>query len=574
MAVGCGNGGANDVIDGGDSVATSVTTAPSTDGTSVPPTSQPPSVDGWDVIVSASGRGGLIDSIGVSGLDIVGGSGSAEPWLRFDLELQYCCGEANSIEFTADQWSVDVDGVDLAVVGPLCVAPVECDDQVRSVTLVPFEGATVTYEVFRDSTVAPDSAGTFTTQIAPVFHWIGDVIDPEPIPIEVRLDISEARQDPSGDSTPTETEHSAVTVIGGGLHLIEYPYAGVADDIDELAALFEGSARPIDIEELAVDWESQVALVLSIGDDLCPRVLVAIDVTDAVARPVFTEPGYLSCEDPLVSYTVIAAVDRSVLADASSLELSAELASADVDTTISVDVTPSAAALTVSPVDVSFGEPSGEAPLPARGEVRTATLRDGTPVFVVHHHDGTVSALDPRGADQNVDGLFQTVHWVAATRNFLGRGAWDEYGRRLDGFRTSDLVGFATRVSDGVVEIGSAVSAPAGSPIAITGGPPAMADQSIEPASPLSLEQAMALPPGSTAWIDAVVSSMPDAARVCAFDDRVDERPDCHEGSPTADGVTSEPGWSATYFGPLLATRAPDGFERIAFSGGYGGTSL
>jgi hypothetical protein len=328
-----------------------------------------------------------------------------------------------------------------------------------------------------------------------------------------------------------------------------------------------------------VNWNSQAVLVLSIGEDLCPALLTSIEVTDGIARPVFVSAGYLSCEQPLVPYTVIAAVDRSILADVSELEVSAEAAFADVDTVVPVSVTPAVGEQALNPVDVAFGERSGAVPLPPRGETVAGVLDDGTPVFVVHHHDGTISVLDPRGADQNVDGLYQVVRWVAATRNFLGRGAWDEFGRRLDGFRSSDLTGFATRVVDGQVEIGSEVPAPAGSPITDSSAPPAMADRSIEAAPIRDLDEATELPTGATAWVNAVVLSLPDSSSVCELNDDEDSstepaRRGCPAGSPTADGIAGTPGYVNFYGGPLLATRSPDGFERIAATGGYGGDVL
>jgi len=223
-AVGCGGGsdredagGDDSSADGDTSTSTSVThsTPPSTTAVGSPVTS--PSTRGeWDVIVTASGRGGLIDSTEISDLEIVGGSGSAEPWLRFGLVLNYCCGEPNSVVFPPDQWTRDINGAALQIVGPACGGPVECTDSARRVQLTPFEASVVTFEVYRGSTADPASAGTFAADVTPIFHWVGDVIEPESIPIDIRLDITAPAAPPTGEKTPTVTAHLPVTVVGGG----------------------------------------------------------------------------------------------------------------------------------------------------------------------------------------------------------------------------------------------------------------------------------------------------------------------------------------------------------------------
>lgn len=192
----------------------------------------------------------------------------------------------------------------------------------------------------------------------------------------------------------------------------------------------------------------------------------------------------------------------------------------------------------------------------------------------------TVSALDARGADHRADGLYQVESWVAATRNFLGHGAWDEYGRRLDGFRTTDLVGYATRIIDDIVEIGSPVPAPAGSPITSSDDTPAMSNVNIEPGPVVGVDQAVALPVGTTVWIDANVYALPDRSEICSDADLIEPTnadasgSECPEGSPIANGIVGEPGYGNVYFGRLLATRTTDGFETIASTGGYGSTAL
>jgi hypothetical protein len=213
--------------------------------------------------------------------------------------------------------------------------------------------------------------------------------------------------------------------------------------------------------------------------------------------------------------------------------------------------------------------------LPPRGEAAVANLTDGAPVFVVHHHDGTVSALDPRAAQGDSTQL-QLVRWTAATRHFLGGGAWDEYGRRLDGFRSTDLLGFATRVTGDVVEIGASVDPPAGSPITATTDPPAMADLTAGPSVTIDLPGALRLAAGSTAWIDADVVIDPDGAHVChaqTFQGSIELDP-CPPDSPVVDDLVATPGSRSIWFGPLLITRTSTGFEHVTAIGGVAATAL
>ncbi|MGH9271217.1 MAG: hypothetical protein ACRDZ2_08080 [Ilumatobacteraceae bacterium] len=187
-----------------------------------------------------------------------------------------------------------------------------------------------------------------------------------------------------------------------------------------------------------------------------------------------------------------------------------------------------------------------------------------------------MSALDPRAEDAYVEtnGSKVLVIWESSTRTFLSGGAWDEFGRRIDGFRTTDLRGFATRVVGDVVEIGVAVSPPSGSPIASTADPPAMSDAEIPITAPISLEQALAMPAGSLALIDATVIVDPAGAFVCAVSDPDRAVETCPAGSPIAEGIPLQPGVRATLYGPLLVTRTSSGFAEIVATGGYGSTAL
>ena len=257
----------------------------------------------------------------------------------------------------------------------------------------------ISFEVFRDvDGSAPLSEGTLEVETAPLFDWDSNAISDESMSITLRFDISHPVPPPSGDTTPTATKARPVTVVGGGLFLVEFPLIGVADNVDELAALVSSSNEQIDVAALDIDWPSEAGFVVSIGSDLCPPILNGIQVDDGTATPVFVNAGYLGCEQPLVSYLVIAAIDRDSLADVNEVRLGAETSYGDQDMVASIDVSPATADPTIQPTVVTFGEPNGTVALPPRGEVTTTVLTDGTPVYVIHHHDGTVERVRTHAA--------------------------------------------------------------------------------------------------------------------------------------------------------------------------------
>lgn len=380
-----------------------------------------------------------------------------------------------------------------------------------------------------------------------------------------------------GSTTPTRTPTAPVTVVGGGFDLLAFPFAGFADSAAQLDALLDASTEPVDTAALGIDWASHAAIVLTIPTDLCPPLLAGLTISDRRAEPEFVGAGYSGCRTPLLSHTVIATVERIGLLDVDELVLPAEPSYFETPVIVPVDVTRGSPPSTPleSPAH-EFGELAGTVALPRVGEVTVDSLDDGTPVYVVHHHDETVSVLDPRALDPSNEsnGKQVLVAWVSSTRTFLAGGAWDEYGRRLDGFRASDLAGYSTRVDGDLVEVGAPVGPPLGSPIVSTNVPAAMSDAKISLDDPISFDSALALPVGNTALIDATVIVDPAGAFVCAFPSPDPAADTCPPGSPVAEGIEPEPGVRSVLFGPMLATRTEAGFTAIAPTGGYSGTAI
>jgi hypothetical protein len=536
-------------------------------------------------IVTASGGGGLIDSVEIAGLSAVSEPAAGQPWLTFDLVLNYCCGDPNDVVFEAGGDGFDIpigDPPVFRLTGPACDPALLCTPQTRTLGLSAPGPVSLAFQLTPLVSAAELlEAGTLSTRLTPTFNFEHPGLDDQTMSIDLRIDVGPYVPASSGATTPVVTPAMPITNVGGGFQLLTFPFAAVADDAAQLTAILAPSTRPVDISTLGIDWSTHAAIVLTIPTNTCPPLLAGLEITDRRAAPTFVGAGYWGCNDPLLSHTVIASVERNELADVDELVLPADPTYFDAPVSAPVNITPGPAAPTAAPpaTTTPFGDLLGAVALPARGEATIATLTNGTPVFVVRHHDDTISALDPRAAGaadsgNDTDAQHHLVAWTAATRNFLGRGAWDEYGRRLDGFRTSDLQGFATRVTDDLVEIGSPVPAPLGTPIALTDDPPAMANAAIPLTAPITLEQAVADPPGTTALIDATVIVDPDGARICAVESQAFPILPCPPGAPTADGITAQPDFRTAWFGPLLATRTATGFAHIAPTGGYAGGAL
>ena len=373
------------------------------------------------------------------------------------------------------------------------------------------------------------------------------------------------------DSTPRSTAVSTAFSIGGGFNILPYPKVAFADTPADLADVLAGVDPPVDIDALGLDWGRYAVVGFARPTDACPSVFAGITVASGVLTPEFTNPGYQGCILPLLSHTALVAVDRDALTTVDRIELPAIPPFFDTPISIPIAASPSTAPSgELAEPDDAFGTVRGSMELPEIGAARLASLDDGSPLIVIRHHDDTVTAARPWVASAESDAAPQLVAWIAATRTFLGSGAWDEYGRRLDGPRSTDLITYATRVVEDRVEIGDAVPAPTGSPIGRTEHPPADVDLTIRPDNRISLEDALALPAGQTRWIDASLVIDPSGARLCTsagFQGSL-ELPPCPVDSPTADGVAATPGSRTIWFGPLLGTRTATGFTDIVPTGG------
>ncbi|NBD08187.1 hypothetical protein [Corallococcus silvisoli] len=74
-------------------------------------------------------------------------------------------------------------------------------------------------------------------------------------------------------------------------------------------------------------------------------------------------------------------------------------------------------------------EPSVELELPPRGSVVSASLGDGTPLWLVHREDGTVSVFSALIPTAHAVAYAGTIAWIPTMRRFSGTYVWDDHGR-------------------------------------------------------------------------------------------------------------------------------------------------
>jgi hypothetical protein len=100
--------------------------------------------------------------------------------------------------------------------------------------------------------------------------------------------------------------------------------------------------------------------------------------------------------------------------------------------------------------------PPTSVPVPPVGQARAERLADGTPVWVVHHDDGTATVLDAVSTHRPF-GLGQLVGWCAASRSMVDPrygSQYDEHGRVRAGPAPTGLGLYPSRpVTGGRVEL-------------------------------------------------------------------------------------------------------------------------
>lgn len=337
---------------------------------------------------------------------------------------------------------------------------------------------------------------------------------------------------------------------------------------------FAGDPPPVDLTQ----W---VVVSMTIPDDACPPTLTGFDREGSMLTPVFVEPQG-GCEQPLVPKTFVVAIARSSVEPRFTLRLPGWDSVSDPygeqrldvevpplgDPSVGAESTPAPA--TGAPTSTSPPPADGEllaaVPLPPAGEARSSVLVDGTPIWVVHHPDGTASALPAVVADRTdlaLDddgfprGLWSFVAWRPGGQfvsQLVGQGTWDAWGRAIDdgSGAAADLTGFSATVDgDQVIVRRSSAGAPPGDPV-VASEP--LDDPLAPTVPPLLPDPTVALPMG---WVQLDLRLVADATgdvRLCSVTSPGGGGPPpaCPAGSRSVPGLTTTPGIAVVVDGPLL----------------------
>lgn len=379
---------------------------------------------------------------------------------------------------------------------------------------------------------------------------------------------------PAPEATGTEFELLLVEEVAAPFHELF-----ITGDQAEFDAAWAALGAPVDVPP--VDFTRRVAVVLTRPDNACPDTLVRFDVDGSTWTPVFAvETG--GCNEPLISWVYVVAVERSAAAPEFSVSLPAdELYDAPARAATAV-VAPPTGAPDVDPASPQLAETGVRLPLPEVGRPQLHATNLGF-LWVVQHEDGTASvlpALVDLPADEDEGGMSGLAARVVASTDgatFGGpRWEWDAWGRTIGGPRSDDLVGYGGEVrgSEVVVFASDASSVP-GEPV-VPPGASRSYGTAIEAqgpnVEPLDLETYLTLSSIGPRLLDATLVVEDGLGRICDIDPSpaVPDLETCGSGIVVDTTVTSsQPDITAWYFGPLLVEFDTVGVaSRVASLGG------
>ncbi|MFP5487860.1 MAG: hypothetical protein ACLGHQ_06095, partial [Acidimicrobiia bacterium] len=337
------------------------------------------------------------------------------------------------------------------------------------------------------------------------------------------------------------------------------------------------------VEQPAVDFAGAIALVMTRPDNACANVVTRFEVTDQEGTPVWT-PVFESlvdeCDDPLLSWLHVVAIDRAPLGEAALIRVPAaevfdvpEQIIRYTAPTGAPDESADAAPVTLTPTDVVV-------PLPPVGEPTLHNTSIGM-FYVVQHDGGDVSVL-PATIDRRTPedgGVTMLQSFVVASESggsFLSDGdIWDAWGRAATAGRSADLVGYAGRV------VGDEVEVLHSDATRIEGDPevPDGEDYPLPPRPPLDAitpEEFLTLSSSGPAWrlFDANLVVEDGVGRICRVDTSVpvDELDGCDESGVVLDTLvtSADPDITTWYEAPILAFQDPvRGFTNAIPLAGY-----
>ncbi len=338
----------------------------------------------------------------------------------------------------------------------------------------------------------------------------------------------------------------------------------IAADRAELDAAWAALDLPPTYPPPAVDFERRVAVVLTRPDNACPDTLARFRVDGSTWTPVFeVETG--ACNEPLLSWLYVVAVDRSAVTPHLTVHVPADELYGAPARSISATVAPPTGVAT-APSEPELVATGITLPLPevGRPELHATTLGF---LWIVHHHDGTASVLPalidlPASEDEGgVAGLAALVMSSEDGHTFGGpRWEWDAWGRTIGGPRTEDLVGFAGEIRGIEVAVfeSDATTVP-GEPNVREGAARSYGtalETQAPGLQPVDLETYSTLSSIAPRLLDATLVVEDGVGRICEID-RSPPVPDlatCGAGLVIETSITSaRPDITVWHFGPLLA---------------------
>lgn len=352
-----------------------------------------------------------------------------------------------------------------------------------------------------------------------------------------------------------------------------------AVDADELRRLWRKAG--LDGEAPDVDFDRWIVVSVAIPDDACPPTLSEFTLMDeTVWTPVFVETAN-ACEEPLIPKTYVAAIDRASVTPRFTLRLPGDPVFEFKEQRLEIEVPPAEdPARGTDATAENVDGPEWVVQLPERGDAESVQADDGTPLWIVHHEDGTASALpgvtgvaNTLGAESlQVAQRGAIVRWRPDARRFeAGVLAFDEYGRSLTTGRDDDLADYTAEIrSDTVVVRASGLDRVPGDPALASTASSARPE---DPALPELTGLPVALKPG---WsqIDATLVSHAGTWKICDVDDSppVPELATCPQDALAATGLEGghDGGYTHWYFAPLVMHVYRSGaIDLIVTSGGH-----
>jgi hypothetical protein len=231
---------------------------------------------------------------------------------------------------------------------------------------------------------------------------------------------------------------------------------------------------------------------------------------------------------------------------------------------------------------------------PLRGVASPQFLRDGTPVWVVRHDDGTVSVLSARSTHTPF-GVSQLVGWCASSRSLedgMYGSQWDERGHKRGGPAPSDLAYANTMVlTNGQIKAGPLIVTQVRTPPEPSVGEPCFGNRprGYDPGTttrfhfgdneatsfPDLRQRTSDRPSGHVVFVNdaVVVVTQRGPARLCSAK-RLQETATCRHGIPIADFDTellrkNYPNPTTVIRGDLLLRPEHKAVRELTYIGGY-----